>query len=214
MLGGDFRQAGGDIECCCGGGGGANGVRPRGDRRHQGVVQFGFQRQHPRRRLTDARFEPRQFVGAVARGVGHALPVTEFGPKLAGEARVDLDEIADDVVVADFERRDAGGRGVTGLKRGDVAAAFIAQAPQFVHVGAVAGGNKAAVAGGERQVGRQSARKFFHQSAVIAQAERHRRQRRRRLARGQRVAQGGAAREAIAQARQIARAAAREAEPR
>jgi hypothetical protein len=47
----------------------------------------------------------------------------------------DLDEIADDVVVADLERLDAGGLGIGGLEAGDHSLAVVAQAALLVELG-------------------------------------------------------------------------------
>ncbi len=68
-------------------------------------------------------------------------------------ARGDLDEIAENVVVADLERLNPGLGGVVRLHPGNHAAALVAELARLVELGVVAFGDKAAVAGQNWQFG-------------------------------------------------------------
>ena len=68
-----------------------------------------------------------------------------------GIGRGDLDEIAEHVVVADFQRLDAGRLGIGRLQAGDHLAAPIAQFPLLVEIGARALSDEAAVTRVQRQ---------------------------------------------------------------
>ncbi len=99
--------------------------------------------------------------GGEAHRVGHGLAVAErveqrrLGERLGVRLR-HLDEVAEDVVVADLERLDAGLVDVAGFERGHDAAAVVAQLAGFVEGGAEAFADEAAVAAQVRRVVDQS----------------------------------------------------------
>ena len=101
----------------------------------------------------DPALEVGQLVGRVAHGAGHALAA---GRRPAGRApawaRGDLDKVAQQVVVADLEGRDAGLAAVALLERRDVLPALVAQRAQLVQLAADALADEAAVAGEERRL--------------------------------------------------------------
>ena len=113
--------------------------------------QLKLQRQRPLGGGGDARFKLRQLRRGEAHGVGQRLAVNEaLGvgrlAQACGVARGDLDEIAKNIVVAHFERLDAGCFRIVRLECGDVLAAAVAKLTLFVEIGAEARANEAAVA--------------------------------------------------------------------
>ena len=64
----------------------------------------------------------------------------------------DLDEIAQHIVVPDFQRLDLGVLGVARLQRGNDAARFVAQRPRLVERLVIMRGDEAAVAAQQRQL--------------------------------------------------------------
>ena len=119
--------------------------------------------------------------------------------------------------MADLQGADRGLAGVARLQCGDHAAALVAQAAPFVELVRVPGGDEPAVAGEERQFGGERTPEAFDEDAVLAEpvprlgqplGQRHK----ARL--GQHAAQRGRLAKRPAQRREVARAAAPEAEPR
>jgi hypothetical protein len=72
----------------------------------------------------DALLEIGKLGGGEAHRAGHRLAMDEgrIGPQLLAVLRVDLDVVAQNVIVAELERGDAGRRGVARLQRRDVLA--------------------------------------------------------------------------------------------
>ena len=112
-----------------------------------GGGQFLEQRQFAGQRLAggvqDAAFERRQLVRGEAHRVGERLLVPEHARmRLALQHRrrsgADLHEIAEHLVVLDFQRLDAGPRRVIGLQLGEHHLGARRQLPQFVELGVVA----------------------------------------------------------------------------
>ena len=92
-----------------------------------------------------------EFGGGEAHLAGQRLPVDEGcavrgGGELVAVLRGDLDEIAEHVVVANFQTANAGRLGVARLQGGDHAARFVAQAARLVERRVVAFAHEAAVA--------------------------------------------------------------------
>ena len=86
--------------------------------------------------------------------------VQRRGEKLVAVLRGDVDEIAEHVVVPDFERPHAGRLGVAHLQRGDDAARLIAQRARLVERRLVSGADETAVAAERRQFVGQRSRQF------------------------------------------------------
>ena len=133
-------------------------------------------RDHARREpLEDVQFQPERAVGGAgdlgfqlaqlgggeAHLAGQRLAMDEGGIERGGQQLVavlggDLDEIAEHVVVADFQPAYAGLFGIARLQRGDHAARFVAQRARLVEARVVAFAHESAVAlergqfGGER----------------------------------------------------------------
>ena len=85
----------------------------------------------------DLGFQLAQLGGGEAHLPGQRLAVDEGGIERRVQQFVavlggDLDEIAEHVVVADFQRADAGFLGIARLQRGDDAARFVAQGAHLV----------------------------------------------------------------------------------
>ena len=104
----------------------------------------------------DLGFQFAKFSGGEAHLAGERLAMDEGrverrAHQLVAVLRGDVDEIAEHVVVPDFQRADAGRLGVTHLQRGDDAARFVAQRARLVERGFVAGADEAAVAAERRQ---------------------------------------------------------------
>ena len=130
--------------------------------------------------------------------------------------RRDLDEIAEHVVVPDLERLDAGILGVARLHRGDDEAGSVAQIAAFVERGLITLADEAAVALDQRQLFGQRA---FELAGKVARGPAQRLHhgddlRRRRFDLRQPRQCLIRREDAIAQARQIARAAASDRQPR
>ncbi len=119
----------------------------------------------------DFRFEVAQFGRGEAHLAGERLPVDEGcvvrrGHQLVAVLRGHLDEIAEHVVVANFQAADAGILGVARLQRGDDAARFVAQGAGLVERGVVAFAHEAAVALEGGQFYGERGGKFRRQHAV------------------------------------------------
>ena len=98
----------------------------------------------------DAAFHVFQFRRDEAFRVGGGLFAGVIGGD-GGEVRLgDFEVVAEDRVVADFERLDAGAGDFAVLQFGDPLASFGSGAAEFVEVGIVAFADHAAVAGGRR----------------------------------------------------------------
>ena len=130
--------------------------------------------------------------------------------QLVAVLRGDLDEIAEHVVVADFEALDGGRLGVARLHRGDDEARGVAQIAGLVERGLIAFAHKAAVALDQRQLFGQRALEFARQFARRpAQRRHHGGDFRRRILKLRQSRQRGIGRQnAVAQSREVARAAA------
>ncbi len=100
--------------------------------------------------------------------------VERRGEQLVAVLGGDLDEIAEHVVVADFERADAGLFGIFRLQRGDHAARFVAQAARLVECRVVAFAHETAVALERGQFGGERGGKLGGQHAVRSAAGRQR----------------------------------------
>ena len=220
-----FGQGGGDVEC----GQRRCGRRNRSGLGHDGggefVEQLQFDFQRAAGRLGNAACEARQFRRGEAHRVGHGLAMNEAsGEGRRGElfavARRHLDVIAEHIVVADLQRRDAGFVGIFRLQAGDQAARVVAQAAGFVERRVMTLGDEAAIAGLQRQFrGQGGGEPCLERGGGAAQGIRRRsnlvrrrqqRGRRRIKGRGQRMGGGKPA----CHRGQIARAAAAEREAR
>ncbi len=128
-----------------------------GDRRGEAIEDVQFQRQRAVGGIGDLGFEFAKLGGGEADLAGRGLAMDERGierrrHQFIAVLRRDVDEIAEHIVMPDFQRPDAGGLGVAHLQRGDDAARFVAQCPRFVERRLVAGADKTAVAAERRQL--------------------------------------------------------------
>ena len=127
-------------------------------------------------RLGDASFEPGQFRGGEAHGVGHGLAVDEarcmrFGQKLLALRGGHLDEIADDVVVLDPEGADIGLAGEPALQFGHDLRLSRASARSASRVVEIAVANESAVARQKRRLLADRVQKLLRQCRVAADRE-------------------------------------------
>ena len=130
--------------------------------------------------------------------------------QLVAVLRGDLDEIAEHIVVADFQALDAGVLGIARLHRSDDEARGVAQVAGLVERRLIAFAHKTAIAFDQRQLLGQRALEFARQIARrTAQCLHHRCDFLRRIFKPGKLSQrpvGGE--DAVAQSRQIARPAA------
>ena len=168
----------------------------------------------------DALLEIAERHGGEAHGARHGLAVDEGGvlQQLVGMGAGGLDVVAEHVVVADLQGRYSGVAAIAAFQLDDQPAAVVAQGAQLVEFRRIGRRDEAAVAGEQRQIGGERAGQAIDQLDVMAEIAAHARQprrQRRQLRRpfeqraqfrrfGQRIADG----------REIARAAAAEAEAR
>ena len=169
----------------------------------------------------DFGFQFAQLGGGEAHLAGERLAVDESGIERRGKQLVavlsrDLDEIAEHVVVADFQSAHAGVVGVARLQRSDDAARFVAQRARLVERGVVALAHEAAVALEAGQFGGKRGGKLGGQHAVrtLARAQRVGDLRRRRFKRANRASEIGRGQDAVANGGEVARAAAANRQPR
>ena len=167
---GHFAVGGGHIETRQRGRGAGDRLGVGRHLAYQILEQCNLQRQGLVGGAGDAAFEISQFGGGIAGGRGHGLAVDEraFGtlrhfPHLGC---CDLHEIAQNVVVPDFQRGNTRLFAITALQGGDKAFRFIAQGAQLVQFGGIARGNKAAVAHAQRQFRSQRAAQPFDEHAM------------------------------------------------
>ena len=120
----------------------------------QVVEQLQLQGQRAVAGLQDAGLQFRQFHRSETHGVRHGLAVDEavVAPQALRLRLADLDEIAQHIVVLDPQVGGAGLVCIAFLQCCDVAATVVAQGPQLVQFGRVAGSDKAAVAGVGRKL--------------------------------------------------------------
>ena len=128
----------------------------RRDGRREALEDFEFERQRAVGGIGDLGLERAKLGGGEAHLAGGGLAMDEGrverrAHELVAVLRRDVDEIAEHIVVPDFQRADAGGLGIAHLQRGDDAARFVAQRTRFVERRFVAGAHKAAVAAERRQ---------------------------------------------------------------
>ncbi len=193
-------------------------ARDGGDEPREKVV---LDRQRSVGRRSNLGFEVSELHGREPHGPGHGLAMDEqrivgrLPPPLADRRR-DLDEEAEEIVVLDLEGADLRGLGVAGLEPGHDPAGVVAQLARFVEREIVAGPDEAAVAREKRQV--------LAECGSEAQAERGIDPARGACGVGevrrqiglfeQPGRERGGGREAVAQRREVAWAAAPEAQPR
>ena len=201
--------------------GGAQIVARGGHHRAEPLEDFQFQPQRAVAGVGDPGFDLAEFGGGEADLAGQRLAMDEGriqrrGHQLVAVLRRHLDEIAEHIVVADLEALDAGVVGIARLHRGDHEARGVAQIAGFVERALIAFADKAAVALDQRQLFGQRAFEFARQLARRLAQRRHDRndilrrlvelrQPRQRLVGGE---------DAVAQAGEIARAAAPDRQPR
>ena len=157
VLGGDLRQCRQNVQLGDGVGGSLDAVELTAD----GAEQFGeelvFQRDEPLVRAQNLAFQLFQLLRDVAFAGGEGLFADVGLRHHAFIGVADLDEVAENVVVADFQLGDAGLLPQTGLELGEDALGVIPDGTQFVHLGVVARGDDAAIfqgGGGFRVNGR------------------------------------------------------------
>jgi hypothetical protein len=163
--------------------------------------------------LRDLGLQLAQLDGGEAGGVGGRLALDEAAVRLhlVMLRRGRLDEIAQHVVVLDFERADAEVGAVARLQLQDQLARIVAQRAPLVEVGQVAGRDEAAVARQQRQALAQRARQAIDQVAVMAEVGQRLAQQRRRRAEtclGEQRLDAGRRQQAVADGGEVARAAA------
>ena len=136
--------------------------------------------------------------------------------QLVAVLRRHLDEIAEHIVVADFQALDAGVVGIARLHRGDHEPRGVAQIAGLVERAVIAFADKAAVALDQRQLFGQRALEFARQIARRLAQRRHDRNDvlRRRLEPRQSRQRLIGGEDAVAQGGEIARAAASDRQPR
>ena len=124
----------------------------------------------------------------------------------------DLDEIAKNVVVPDLERGGPGVGGIARLQAGHRLAAVVAERPEPVEFAVITGGHEAAVASGQGQFGAECRSQRGNGPVMAPECGAGFRQQRRRGI--QQAGNLARERERVADGRQVARAAASEAEAR
>ena len=142
------------------------------------IENLKLERQRPLGGVGDLRFQFAEFGGGEADLTGERLPVNEGRVERRAHQLVavlggDVDEVTEHVVVADFQRTDAGGLGVADLKRGDDAAQLIAQCSRLVERRLVSGAHKAAVATERRQLFGQRPLKLNGKRSIGTAQRRH-----------------------------------------
>ena len=168
LLLGEKRQACGDVDDRERPGARLDRLGFRNDGRRHPVEGFEFDRQRLVGGIGDAAFEIGKFGRGEAHGVRHRLAVDEAGLRVRrlrhrrGIAGGDFDEIAEDVVVLDLQRPDAGLLGILQLQAGDDATRLVAQCPDLVELGVGAVAQEAAIAFQQRQfVGERFGKQLF-----------------------------------------------------
>src|SRR5215472_3813787 len=121
------------------------------NRGREAIEDFELQRQRAFGRSGDLRFQLAKFGGGEADLPGGGLAMNEGGVEWRGHQlfavlRRNINEIAEHIVVPDFQRANAGGFGVAHLQARDHAPRFVAQRARPIERRCVAGADKAAVA--------------------------------------------------------------------
>ena len=170
-------------------------------------------------RLRDPRRQSLELGRAEADDAGERLAVDEagVGEQGVGDARRDLDVIAENVVVADLEGRDPGLGAQPRLERRDQPPPVVGGGAQLVERGVVALGDEPAASDVERRLGHQRRAQRLDRAAMRADAPKRRGQqrwRRQPLRPRQRILQGQRQRERVAYRGKVARTTAPEREPR
>ncbi len=159
LLDREFGMGGRDVEYGQGGGGALDGFGAGRGLADQIVEQGQLERQRLVACLADPRLDLAELDRGEAHGIRHGLAMDEEparpGIELAGMGRRHLDVVAQHVVVPDLQAGNAGRLGVARLEIGHHAPALVAQLAPFVEIEGIARGNEAAIAGEERQLGRQ-----------------------------------------------------------
>ena len=217
----ELGQRGRDVEQRKGMRGGAQIVAGASDHRAEPLEDLQLQPQRAVAGIGDLGFDLAEFGGGEADLAGQRLAMDEGRVQrrrhqLVAVLRRHLDEIAEHIVVADLEALDAGVVGVARLHRGDDEARGVAQVAGLVERGLIAFANEAAVALDQRQLLGQRALEFARQLARRAAQRRHHRsdilRRMIELVEPRQRLVGGE--DAVAQACEIARAAAADRQPR
>ena len=201
--------------------GGAQIVTGGGDHGAEPLEDFQLQPERAVAGIGDFGFDLAEFGGGEADLAGQRLAMNEGRVQrrrhqFVAMLRRDLDEIAQHVVVADFQAFDAGVVGIARLHRGDDEARGVAQVAGLVQRGFIAFAHETAVAFDQRQLLGQRALEFARQLARRAAQRRHHRgevlRRIVQLAKPRQRLIGSE--DAVAQAGEIARAAASHRQPR
>ncbi len=150
------------------------------------VQQFGedrlLARQRPLGGTGELLLQRRQLPGGKAGGVGHALALQEARRHLVAMGGGDLDVVAQQIVVADLERGDAGLLAVATLERSDVAPSLIAQVAQSIELRIDACAQEPALAARGRRAVHEGREQSLGERAKIGDAGGQRHQRRGGLA--------------------------------
>ena len=177
-FGGKFRKRRGDIEGGKGVGGKDDGLRPARHLARELVELPQLQRQCVVRRAADPALEFDELGGREPRRAGKGLTVDEEAVltfrSLGGRQpvrlrRLDLDVIAENVVVADLQGPEIRFGRVTTLQIGDQPPAFVAQGARLVELYAKALRDEAPVAGRGRQLGGKRLAQELHEILVITE---------------------------------------------
>ncbi len=155
---------GGHIQPRQGFGRASDGRIQRFDARAKGVKEFKLHRQGALARLGDFRLQLAQLWRGEAHGVRHGLAVDKGGVAHQGVGvfRTHLDEIAQHIVVFDFQRADAGLLGVGRLQTRHHAARFISQSARFIERRGPARRDEAAITRQKRRFRHQRLMGFLH----------------------------------------------------
>ncbi len=150
-LDGQFGKARVHVEFAERRGGGFQGLTIGDDPLGQRIENLVFQRHGAVARGSDAAFQFGQLVGGKPHLTGERLAVEEGRVErgLAHPVAVlggDLDEIAEHIVVANFQRLDAGLGLILRLQPSDDLTAFVAQAPGLVEFGCEPLANEVSIA--------------------------------------------------------------------